>query len=149
MTSKKKIEVSGPHGANELPSVIVDSYNLELRDQEGFIGDRASKRAFVDIVEDWREKLRRAGADPLGDLDSREISKKKFEELLLSGSPEQAGLIHGAVEDFAKELATVIKKFLRTTRWQGTERIVIGGGFRESRMGELAIGRAMVLLKAE
>jgi ROK family len=149
MATKTKVSASGPHGASELPSVFVDSYNLELRDQEGFIGDRASKRAFVDIVEDWREKLRRAGADPLGDLDSREISKKKFEELLLSGSPEQAGLIHGAVEDFAKELATVIKKFLRTTRWQGTERIVIGGGFRESRMGELAIGRAMVLLKAE
>ena len=149
MATKNKASVSGPHGASELPSVTVDSYNLELRDQEGFIGDRASKRAFIDIVDDWREKLRRAGADPLGDVESREISKKKFEELLLSGSPEQAGLIHGAIEDFANELATVMKKFLRTKGWHGTDRVVIGGGFRESRMGELAIGRAMVLLKAE
>ena len=30
------------HGAQQLPSVIVGSYNVELRDQEGFIGDRAS-----------------------------------------------------------------------------------------------------------
>lgn len=146
---KEKPSASGPHGAAELPSVMVDSYNLELRDEDGFIGDRASKRAFIDIVEDWREKLRRSGTDPLGDLESREISKKKFEELLLTGSPEQAGLIHGAIEDFANELAVVIKKFLRTKGWQGTQRIVVGGGFRESRMGELAIGRAMVLLKAE
>jgi hypothetical protein len=149
MAKKTKASVSGPHGAAELPSVTVDSYNLELRDQEGFIGDRASKRAFFDIVEDWREKLRRVEGDPLGNLETREISKKKFEELLLNGSPEQAGLIHGAIEDFAKELALVIKKFLRTKGWQGTERVAIGGGFRESRMGELAIGRAMVLLKAE
>jgi hypothetical protein len=149
MSTKTKVSLSGPHGATELPSVNVDSYNLELRDQDGFIGDRASKRAFIDIVEDWREKLRRGGDDPLGDVESREISKKKYEELLLRGSPEQAGLIHGAIEDFAQELALVIKKFLRTKGWQGTERIVIGGGFRESRMGELAIGRAMVLLKAD
>ncbi len=149
MATKIKASASGPHGASELPSVTVDLYNLELRDQEGFIGDRASKRAFIDIVDDWREKLRRAGADPLGDVESREISKKKFEELLLSGSPEQAGLIHGAIEDFANELATVMKKFLRTKGWHGADRVVIGGGFRESRMGELAIGRAMVLLKAE
>jgi len=32
--------------------------------------------------------------------------------------------------------------------WQETERLVIGGGFRESRIGELAIGRTAVLLKA-
>ena len=29
------------HGAAELPMARVDSYNLELRDEEGFIGDRA------------------------------------------------------------------------------------------------------------
>jgi hypothetical protein len=149
MAARTKAKVSGPHGAADLPAVTVDSYNLELRDQDGFIGDRASKRAFVDIVEDWREKIRRVDEDPLGEVASTDISKKKFEELLVNGSPEVAGLIHGAIEDFAKELATVMRKFLRTKGWQETERVVIGGGFRESRMGELAIGRAMVLLKAD
>jgi hypothetical protein len=145
----KPNEAAGPHGAAELPSVIVNSYNLELRNQEGFIGDRASKRAFTEIVEDWRQRLRRIEDDPLGDVRSEEISKKKYEELLLKGNPEVAGLIHGAIEDFANELALVMRKFLRTKGWQDTERVVIGGGFRDSRVGELAIGRAMVLLKAE
>ncbi len=47
-------EHSGPHGATTLPRVRVDSYNLELRTKDGFIGDRASKRAFAEILEDWR-----------------------------------------------------------------------------------------------
>jgi hypothetical protein len=149
MTSPSKPDSSGPHGAAELPSVTVDSYNLELRNHDGFIGDRASKRAFVDIVEDWRERLRRVSDDPLGEIKSDKISKKKFDELLTKGSPEAAGLIHGAIEEFANELALVIRKFLRTKGWQDTQRIIIGGGFRESRIGELAIGRAAVLLKAE
>ena len=33
--------VLGPHGAKQLPSVEVDSYNLELKDDEGFLGDDA------------------------------------------------------------------------------------------------------------
>ena len=149
MAAKSKLGAAGPHGADELPSVTVDSYNLELRNQDGFIGDRASKRAFLDIIENWRERLRRVDVDPLGDVKSQEISKKKLDELLLTGNPEAAGLIHGAVEEFANELAVVLKKFLRTKGWHETERVVIGGGFRDSRMGELTIGRAMVLLKSE
>ena len=35
-----------PHGSHRLPAVEVDSYNVELKDNEGFIGDRASKGAF-------------------------------------------------------------------------------------------------------
>jgi hypothetical protein len=149
MDSDKKNGLSGPHGATELPGVTVDSYNLELRNQDGFIGDRASKRAFVDIVDDWRARLKRVDADPLGSVKSDDISKKKFDELLLKGSPEEAGLVHGAVEEFAGELALVMRKFLRTKSWQETQRVVVGGGFRESRVGELAIGRAMVILKGE
>ena len=33
--------------------------------------------------------------------------------------------------------------------WAKTERIVVGGGFRDSRLGELAIARAEIVLKAE
>jgi hypothetical protein len=39
------------HGATRLPAVEVDSYNVEIKDDEGFIGDRASKAAFRDIIE--------------------------------------------------------------------------------------------------
>ena len=81
-------------------------------------------------MDDWRERLRRVGGDPLGDMKSEEISKKKFEQLLMNGSPEAAGVVHGAIEEFASELAVVIRRFLRTKGWHDTERVVVGGGFR-------------------
>ncbi len=137
------------HGAMRLPAVEIDSYNAELRDAEGFIGDRASNRAFRAILEDYRERLRREGEDPLGDIPSEDISKKKIDKMLTGGDPEAAGVVQGAIEEFAQEFATVIRRFLKMKSWQNTERIWIGGGLRESRVGELAIGRAAVILKAE
>ena len=41
------------HGIQNLPAVTVDTYNEELRDEEGFVGDRASGRAFRAILDDW------------------------------------------------------------------------------------------------
>ena len=137
------------HGAPQLVAVTVDTYNEELRDGEGFIGDRASKRAFQSILDDWRERLRKVGDDPLGDESTSDIGKKKLDKLLVDGDVEAAGLVQGAIEEFAQELAGVIRRFLRLKSWKGTECIVIGGGFRASRVGELAIGRASALLKAE
>jgi predicted NBD/HSP70 family sugar kinase len=58
-------------------------------------------------------------------------------------------VVHGAVEDFARELAGVVRRFLRLKAWRDTERIVVGGGLRDSRIGELAIARASQLLQAE
>src|SRR5216684_322214 len=52
------------HGAAQLAAVSIDAYNAELRSAEGFVGDRASNRAFRAIIEDWRERLRQVGADP-------------------------------------------------------------------------------------
>src|SRR6266542_2679463 len=91
------------HGATRLPSVEVDSFNVELKDDEGLLGD--------DV-----------GA---------------------------AALVHGAIEEFAQELAYVTRRFLKTKAWADTERIVVGGGFRQSRVGEIAIARTDIILKAE
>ncbi len=137
------------HGSTRLPSVEVDSYNLALQDGDGFVGDRASKRAFFEILDKWREPLRALGADPLGETPSENVSKKKLDQLLAEGDPEAAGLVHSAVEEFAQELTAVIRRFVKTKGWKDTESIVMGGGFRASRVGELAIGRAAVLLKAD
>lgn len=137
------------HGASRLPAVDVDSYNAELRDDEGFLGDRASKRAFRNILENWRKPLRKAGADPFGSEPSEEISRKKLDSILTQGDPEAAGVLQGALEDFAQELALIIRRYLKSKSWRDTERIVVGGGFRASRVGELAIGRAAVILKAD
>jgi predicted NBD/HSP70 family sugar kinase len=142
------VPVITEHGAKLLPSVEIDSYNLEIRDENGFVGDRASRSAFTAIIEEWREPLRKLGADPLGNQPTEEVSKKDLDALLAKGDPEVGGLIHSAIEAFAKELEHVIRRFLKTASWRDTEAIVIGGGFRQSRVGELAIGRTEVLLKS-
>src|SRR5437868_13795737 len=89
------------HGAARLPAVEVDSYNIEIKDDEGFIGDRASKGAFRDIIENWRKAMRKAGDDPFGKEPSDEISKKALDALLTKGDPEAAGIVLGAFEDFS------------------------------------------------
>jgi predicted NBD/HSP70 family sugar kinase len=132
--------------------VVVDSYNVELRDEEGgFVGDRASNRAFRAILDDWRERVRESsaeGEDPLGDEPSRSLPKKRLDKVLAEGDPQAAGLVMGAIEDFAQELATVTRRFLRAKGWRDTGRIVVGGGLSHSRLGQLAAGRASVLMKA-
>ncbi len=137
------------HGSLDLPKVIIDDYNVELRVGEGFVGDRAGKRAFAHILEDWRERMRRLDADPLGDTPTAEVSKKKLDKIITDGDPEAAGLVQGAIEDFAQDLASVIRRSLRLKEWRDTGRFAIGGGLRDSRIGELAIGRAAILLKAD
>jgi hypothetical protein len=137
------------HGATQLPEVTVAAYNAEIRDADGFIGDRASKKAFWALVDDWRQRVRKVGDDPLGDTPSEKLSKKQLDHLLTDGPPEAAGLVHSAVEEFAQQLAEIIARFLKLKGWKKVEAIVIGGGFRESHIGELAIGRAAVLIKAD
>jgi predicted NBD/HSP70 family sugar kinase len=137
------------HGAEHLSLVTVDTYNAELRTADGFIGDRASKRAFQAILDDWRERLRKVGDDPLGEAPSEQITKKRLDKLLADGDAEAAGVIQGAIEEFSQEFAAVIRRFLRLKCWKDAERIVVGGGLRASRIGELAIGRTAVVLKAD
>jgi hypothetical protein len=147
------------HGARELPSVRVDAYNAELTDPsgEGFLGDRASNRAFMEILEDWRERVSRGngGEDPLeGTLaearPTHEIDRGELDELLLKAGedPEAAGLVHSAIEDFAQETVGVVRRFLRLQAWRGTERIAVGGGFLGAHVGLMAVGRVGILLKA-
>jgi predicted NBD/HSP70 family sugar kinase len=135
------------HGAARLSAVDVDTYNAELRDNEGFLGDRASGRAFRAILEDGRDRVRRVDEDPIGAVPTEDVSKKKLDKLIVGGDPEAAGVVLGTIEEFAQEFATVIRRFLRLKEWHGTQRIVVGGGLQASRIGELAIGRTAVLLK--
>jgi hypothetical protein len=58
-------------------------------------------------------------------------------------------VVQSAIESFAQELSGVIGRFLKLKAWKETERIVVGGGFSNSRVGELAVGRASLLLKAD
>src|SRR4051794_7246872 len=137
------------HGASRLPAVDVDSFNIELKDEDGFLGDRASKGAFRDILEKWRKPLRKSGEDPFGKVLSDEISKKTLDAILVGDDTEASAVVHSAIEEFAQELAHVTRRFLRTKAWAKTERIVVGGGFRDSRLGELVIARTEIILKNE
>ncbi|MGY2902486.1 ROK family protein [Bradyrhizobium sp. URHC0002] len=137
------------HGATRLPSVEVDSFNIEMKDDEGFLGDRASKGAFRKILDSLRKPLKKNGDDPLGKKSTSEIAKTELDEALVGDDVGAAALVHGAIEEFAQELAYVTRRFLKSKAWAGTERIVVGGGFRQSRVGELAIARTDIILKAE
>jgi predicted NBD/HSP70 family sugar kinase len=135
------------HGAPSLPSVEIDSYNLVIEDEAGFVGDKASKGAFRELLDDVRSILRTSGPDPLGGKASDEISKKKLDALLANGEAEAGAVVQSAIEKFAGRLAAVISRFLRQKTWRDTECIVVGGGLSASRVGKLAIARADILLK--
>src|SRR3984893_3669774 len=139
----------GRHGATRLPSVDVDSFNIELKDDDGFVGDRPSRGAFRRILDARRKPLKKGGDDPLGSKSAEAIGKTALDEALVGDDIHAAALVHGAIEEFAQELAYVTQRFLQTKAWADTERIVVGGGFRESRVGELAIARTDIILKAE
>jgi hypothetical protein len=137
------------HGSRRLPSVEIDSYNVELKDSEGFVGDHVSKDAFRNMIDQIRKSLRKSGNDPLGDEESDEISKAELDTMLMSGEPEAAGVVHAAIEEFSQELALIIQRFLKIKEWKDTQRIAVGGGFRASRIGEVITGRTTVILKGE
>jgi predicted NBD/HSP70 family sugar kinase len=135
------------HGGKSLPTVEVDSYNLETKDDDGFLGDRVNKGSFRDIIDRLRKALGDSGDDPFGDVASEDISKSELDTVLRKGEAEGAAIVQGAIEDYAKDFAAVIRRYLNLKSWRDTQRIVIGGGFRAGRVGELAIGRASLLLK--
>ena len=153
MPKKKPVsqELATPltHGAIGLPFVTIDDFNNETRDKDGFIGDKANKRIFQHRLDEWRKMVRKSGEDPLGEPATKELSKKKIDAFLMGDDIPASALVLSAIEDFAREFSEVIKKYLREKSWAKTERIVVGGGFRQSRVGELVIARTELLLKAD
>lgn len=150
MTKDKKPRLPAiiQHGWHVLPHVVVDAYNEELKDKDGFIGDRASKGAFRDILDRWRKEVGSKGKeDPFGDAPTYSLTKSQLDKYLGGDDPVAAALVHTAVEEFAGELATVAVRFLQLEEWKDTEHIVVGGGLSGSHIGKLAIGRALILLK--
>jgi len=134
-----------------LPSVSIESYSLELRDEEGFVGDQASQTAFRALLERWRRRSRtRHGKDPLGKVPTQEIGKKELDLAIHQrGATEASDAVHGAIEEFAVELTTVIRRYLRQKTWRKVQRIVLGGGFPGSGVGERAVLQAAAMLHDE
>ncbi|WP_237213091.1 hypothetical protein [Falsiroseomonas oryziterrae] len=136
------------HNATVLRGLRLDSHSLDLPEGDGQLGDRASHRALDAILERWRQRMRRVGApDPFGHDPADGVSREEMDRALADGTPEAAGVVHGVIEDYARTLAEVTRRFLTLPEWQRTERIAVGGGLRSARIGEVAIGRAAVLLR--
>mgnify|MGYP006920610543 CR=1 FL=1 len=134
------------HGGLRRPTVTIQGYSLQLHDGDGFAGDSVSRRAYGEMLDAWRKLYRRiSGLDPLGRKPTADISKKRL-DTLLSRNGKAAAIIAAASEDYAWQLARVVRRFLAHPSWQGVRRIVVGGGFRQSLVGELAIDRAAELL---
>lgn len=149
MSDQTTLPAGVTHGAGRLPSVIVESYGVEIKDEDGFVGDRANKGAFRDLLDKWRKVARRGGDDPFGDTDTERLEKKELDKVLAEGDADAIAVVQSAIEEFAQELVSVIKRFLKLKAWSNAARLVIGGGFSGRRVGELAIARAGVLLKAD
>lgn len=139
---------TGPltNGAANLPALVVDHYNSEMRDKDGFIGDNATKGEFRAKLDAFRVRMREVGIDPLGKTPTADLSKRKIDSIIRGEDAQAAAIVLAAIEDFAKEFADVVARFLKQKSWSGTERIAVGGGFRQSWSGELAIARAEMLL---
>ena len=130
-----------PHGASVIDGLRIESYNLPLRDDEGFVGDRAHGKAFADALEALRAESRLTlGRDPLSGV--RSDDRRKLDDVLRNGDPESPRLIAAAVETFAARLADVAARFLETDEWADTRHIIVGGGMHEAGIGETAIRRA-------
>ena len=104
------------HGELTLPAVTIESYSLEVRDSEtgGFYGDRASRAAFGKMLDLWRGLFAEMtdGHDVFGNKSTAEIGKRRLDELLAEGGPAAAA-IRAASEDYAVQLAQVVRRFQR------------------------------------
>jgi predicted NBD/HSP70 family sugar kinase len=133
-------------GARELPRVIIEGYGQDVRTKDGYFGDLAINPAFRQLVKDLRGALSEGGGDPI-ENEPAELTRRRIDKLLKEGDAPSVGVIVSAVEQFAQNLARVVKALCKLKNWAGVERIVVGGGFRDSRVGELVIGRAAILAR--
>ena len=66
--------------------------------------------------------------------------------MMATDDPKSAALVHTVVEEFAAELATVVRRFMRLPSWKKIPSTSCWAALIASRIGELAMGRASLLL---
>ncbi len=136
-------DLATPHGAADLPVVRVESHSLDIREEGGFLGDKASETAFRELLDLWRDRLAEAGSTPFGEGPTEEIEREELDEALVRpDDPDEAEALERALAAFSDDLADVLQRFLRTPSWAGVERIVCGGGLQSSQVGHEAVRRA-------
>ena len=135
------------HGRLSLPATTVTGYSLEVRDRlsGGHLGDRVRRAIFQDMLEAWRGEFAAMGVDPFGRTSTSALRQDRLDVMLQQGGPA-AAILRAATEDYALQFADVVRRFLRQKGWRGVERVIVGGGFQDTALGRLAIGRASELL---
>ena len=134
------------HGARTIGRVKITGYSLELQDEDGYVGDKASQSAFREILSDLAEHVRAANSQAFDELDIANASHEELDRLALGHDSAASRTIIVAIADFANGLADVIERFRARPSWRDVERIALGGGFKESAIGRLAIRQASHLL---
>lgn len=133
------------HGGRIIAGLRIDSYNLALRQNGGFVGDRIRSRTLQHILDDLRQERRaQTGSDPLDGVSSADRAAL---DILLGQAGPAADVISAALDVYARSFADVVARFLACPEWQGTEQIVIGGGLLGNRIGEEAVRRASACLE--
>ncbi len=133
------------HGAAMLRGLRVEACGSHLPSLPA-----GADRDFDTILAAWRLRHRRGGGrDPFGDIVPEAVEADALDQALTGFLPVAAGLVQGAIEDVAHNLVKIIRACLVRPEWQGTQRVIVGGGFRVARIAELALARASVLLRAE
>ncbi|WCM95225.1 ROK family protein [Acidovorax sp. NCPPB 2350] len=147
--ARRALCTAGPHGEMELASVAIGGYSLELHEGDGYVGDHASRTAFRHMLDAWRTLYAdMAGKDPLGGKPTREISKQRI-DALYEKDGAAARAIEAATEDYARQFAHVVQRFLGHGSWRGVERVIVGGGFHQSEVGARALARTSELLSED
>jgi hypothetical protein len=127
------------HAPSRLELVTVDSYGTPERD--------VNKRTFLGILEDARRLLGDAHLAAFGRRRLAALTVGELERILSSGAPKEAAVILSAIDGLARQLASTLARLLRRPPWRGTQRVFVGGGLREGRLGELIVARTEVLLR--
>ncbi len=136
------------HGAAGLPHTVVVSYNVDVRERGEVLNHRLRRAAFFEALDHVRSVGDAAlAADPFGASVSAEIAQEEFDRILMSRGKRANVLLSAAIDLFAADIAKIASRFVKTRKWSGVERLVIGGGFREGRLAERCIRRARKILK--
>jgi predicted NBD/HSP70 family sugar kinase len=140
--STSATEFLAGHALPALPTVIIDSYNLDVRDGRKIQNHRLRRAAFFEAL----ARIAAEAGDAFDGKSPQDISRKELEHELRHGDAASVSVIENAIEIFAAEIAEVVGKFLKTKEWSGVSRIAIGGGFRKGRIGKRCIARAGSIL---
>lgn len=138
------------HGETRLRQFEVRSYSLPLKVGDAFLGDLASGSEFRKVLRQERHRVDAKDDPPFGhdrthELDSDDLDKALQER----NSTAEGRVVDKAIGAFSERFASVLLRFLDTAEWQGTERIVCGGGLMEGDLGAELIQRTQRTLREE